>query len=444
MVRDFGGIRQVLTPSRLADVRALFGVDGFVVAVHAVQSPPERDSATGLYAVPQGEAALRIVVAREEGGRRVSVTVRKGGGDARTHVFECMGGCWSLMRASGVSVSRRRVVEDERAAQIVRSTRSPSGALLARRVKNYAWMPWDAFAMTNRVDGFDGMTETTVWTYYADGGSKGLVHTERRQSGLQIAYVYDPEGRVVSETRSGPGMMTETTTCSYAPLAEEDVPRGVVDARPRTVVKTVGGVEAERTYFLYAELSNVVERAASPGAAYGAAGALRTVTTFFPEFTTWGGGRVRRIRREDGRVDEYGYSMEGDVWTEKVTHLHESADAPVEGRTTRDFTLTNERGETVETRTEAYAGGEWRVVARELRTHDAQGRVVRPENLAGQATTTEWDCCHKISETDPDGSITTWEYDEDDRMVASSRLIPIDMTEVAWLTTCHEYDGLGR
>ena len=97
-----------------------------------------------------------------------------------------------------------------------------------------------------------------------------------------------------------------------------------------------------------------------------------------------------------------------------------------------------------ETRTEAYVGGEWRVVARELRTHDAQGRVVRRENLAGQATTTEWDCCHNISETAPDGSATTWEYDEEDRMTASSRLAPLDMTEVAWLTTCHVYDGLGR
>ena len=67
-----------------------------------------------------------------------------------------------------------------------------------------------------------------------------------------------------------------------------------------------------------------------------------------------------------------------------------------------------------------------------------------PENLAGQVTTTAWDCCHKISEVQPDGSTTMWDYDEEGRMIASSRLIPLDMTNVTWLTTCYEYDDLGR
>ena len=37
-----------------------------------------------------------------------------------------------------------------------------------------------------------------------------------------------------------------------------------------------------------------------------------------------------------------------------------------------------------------------------------------------------------------------WDYDDEGRMVASSRLIPLDMTNVTWLTTCYEYDDLGR
>ena len=65
-------------------------------------------------------------------------------------------------------------------------------------------------------------------------------------------------------------------------------------------------------------------------------------------------------------------------------------------------------------------------------------------NLAGQVTTAAWDCCHKVSETGSDGSTTTWDYYEEGRMVAASRLIPLDMTNVTWLTTCYEYDGLGR
>ena len=66
------------------------------------------------------------------------------------------------------------------------------------------------------------------------------------------------------------------------------------------------------------------------------------------------------------------------------------------------------------------------------------------ENLAGQVTATAWDCCHKVSETQPDGLTTTWDYDDEGRMIASSRLIPLDMTNVTWLTTCFRYDDLGR
>ncbi len=77
-------------------------------------------------------------------------------------------------------------------------------------------------------------------------------------------------------------------------------------------------------------------------------------------------------------------------------------------------------------------------------TYNAEGKRTSLENLAGQVTTTAWNCCHKISEIQPDGSTTTWDYDDEGRVTASSRLIPLDITNVTWLTTCYEYDALGR
>lgn len=77
-------------------------------------------------------------------------------------------------------------------------------------------------------------------------------------------------------------------------------------------------------------------------------------------------------------------------------------------------------------------------------TYNSEGKRTSLENLAGQVTTTAWDCCHKVSEVQPDGSTTTWDYDDEGRIIASSRLIPLDMTNVTWLTTCYEYDALGR
>lgn len=77
-------------------------------------------------------------------------------------------------------------------------------------------------------------------------------------------------------------------------------------------------------------------------------------------------------------------------------------------------------------------------------TYNLQGKRTSLENLAGQVTTTARDCCHKVSEPQPDGSATTWDYDAEGRMIAASRLILLDMTNVTWLTTCYKYDDLGR
>jgi len=62
--------------------------------------------------------------------------------------------------------------------------------------------------------------------------------------------------------------------------------------------------------------------------------------------------------------------------------------------------------------------------------YNLEGKVIRRENLADQVTTTAWDCCHKVSETRPDGSTATWDYDREGRMIASLRLIPLDMNRL--------------
>ena len=155
-------------------------------------------------------------------------------------------------------------------------------------------------------------------------------------------------------------------------------------------------------------------------------------------------GLVSSIRHEDGTLDLYDYSLVSNTWTRTVTHLHEQSPSPVSGKTTRDITTTNSRGEILEQKTEAYIGEVWYTIARKQMTYNTTGKRITSENLAGQVTTTAWDCCHKVSETGPDGSTTTWDYDDEGRITATSRLIPLDMTNVTWLTTCYRYDALGR
>ncbi len=354
---------------------------------------------------------------------------------------------WSLTRPSGVEERKERKIDDERKAQILEGTFSASGTRLSRAEYNFKWETW-GFAMTNRVEGFDGLTNVTEWTYYTSGNGKGQVKTEKRQSGLLTQYTYDSLDRLVSETRSGPDMMTETTTYDYTPVDPSD-PVLPVDTRPRTIVKTLNGIECERIYYVYSPLTNIIERVGTQGAAYGGTNALRTITAFYPSaggpgFVPAAAGLVQSIRHEDGKLDLYDYELSSNLWVRTITHLHEQSPSPVSGKTTRDITITNARGEEIEARTEAFIDGVWHVIARNRMIYNSEGKRTSLEDLAGQITTTTWDCCHKVSETQPDGSTTTWDYDAEGRMIAASRLIPLDMTNVTWLTTCYRYDDLGR
>ena len=445
IIYDMSGVRQFLTPSRLADVKT--SVDGYEVRIYAIDAPLVKDTKTNLYPIPNSKPYRILSIKSENKGYRAIVMLKIGDNEAKTYIFNYVMGDWELIRPNGVREIKDRMVAEEVAARLSKVVKSQSGQLLSKAVMNYKSESW-GYAMTNKVEGFAGTERITSWSYYTSGSAKGKLKTCLEPSGLLTSYIYDEQGRKTSEKRSGPDMMTEVTTYDYTPVDASD-PLLSVDTRPRTIVKTLNGIECERTYYVYAPLTNIVERVGTQGAAYGGTNVLRTVTVFYPVMggplsSAVADGRVASVRHEDGKLDLYDYALNDGVWMETVTHVHEQSPAPISGKTTRDITLTNARGEVIETRKEAFIDNAWHTIARERKTYNAEGKRIKSENLAGQVTTTAWDCCHKISETQPDGSTTMWDYDDEGRMVASSRLIPMDMTNVTWLTTCYEYDDLGR
>ena len=443
IVYDSNGVRQFLTPSRLADIKPFPEFKGYEVKVYALQDKPAKDQSTGLYIAPQTIPVKHLQIRPENEWERAIVTLKSGDNEPKRYVFNYAFSDWSLTHSSGREERKERDVLDSVAAYIKNETVAADGKVLSRKVKNYKYESW-GYVMTNRVEGFGGVTDTTSWTYYTSGNGKGQVKTEKRQSGLLIEYKYDSVDRVIFEKRSGPDMLTEVTTYDYTPVTPSD-PALPVDTRPRIIVKTLNGIECERTYYVYAPLTNIVERVGTQGAAYGGTNVLRTVVAYYPVVANdFRSGKVKSRRHEDGKVDLYDYALNDGIWIETATHVHEQSPEPISGKTTRDITLTNVRGEVIETRKEAFIDGVWHIIARERLTYNAEGKRIATENLAGQVTTTAWDCCHKISEVQPDGSTTMWDYDDEGRMIASSRLIPLDMTNVTWLTTCYEYDNLGR
>ena len=445
IIYDMSGVRQFLTPSRLADVKT--SVDGYEVRIYAIDAPLVKDTKTNLYPIPNSKPCRILSIKSENKGYRAIVMLKIGDNEAKTYIFNYVMGDWELIRPNGVREIKDRMVAEEVAARLSKVVKSQSGQLLSKAVMNYKSESW-GYAMTNKVEGFAGTERITSWSYYTSGSAKGKLKTCLEPSGLLTSYIYDEQGRKTSEKRSGPDMMTEVTTYDYTPVDPSDSALPV-DTRPRTIVKTLNGIECERTYYVYAPFTNIVERVGTQGAAYGGTNVLRTVTAFYP--VTGGSlssaaadGRVASVRHEDGKLDLYDYALNDGVWMETATHVHEQSPEPISGKTTRDITLTNARGEVIETRTESFIDGVWHIIARERLTYNAEGKRIKSESLAGQITTTAWDCCHKISEVQPDGSTTMWDYDDEGRMIASSRLIPMDMTNVTWLTTCYEYDDLGR
>ena len=259
IVYDSNGVRQFLTPSRLADVTPFPEFKGYEVKVYALQDKPAKDQRTGLYIAPQTIPVKHLQIRPENGWERAIVTLKSGDNEPKRYVFNYAFSDWSLTHSSGVEERKERDVLDSVAAYIKNETVSADGKVLSRKVKNYKYESW-GYAMTNRVEGFGGVTDTTSWTYYTSGNGKGQVKTEKRQSGLLIEYKYDSADRVISEKRFGPDMMTEVTTYDYAPVDVSD-PALPVDTRPRTIVKTLNGIECERTY--YVSYENICQYAKS-------------------------------------------------------------------------------------------------------------------------------------------------------------------------------------
>ena len=147
------------------------------------------------------------------------------------------------------------------------------------------------------------------------------------------------------------------------------------------------------------------------------------------------------------------------IWTRTVTHLHEQSPSPVSGKTTRDITITNSRGEILEQKTEAYIGEVWYTIARNRMAYNAEGKRIRSENLAGQVTTTAWNqyVCNPVEELISGaklggsgsvlaaGDMITWLYGDGGWMIASSRPYGRHRKPNSFLALLHDAaDGEGH
>ena len=421
--RDAAGfLRQVCTPTRLADVRILDDRH-YTVTVYPLVAEPETDSETGLFVPPANRPTRILDVRRGENDRELIVGFQKGTGDMRTFRYVAQNGDWTLVRPSGLRDAKELYYnDDEGGARRLHLVKAEDGTLLRRTEQNYMDCPW-GWAITNKVEGLEGeLRNVTTWSYYLDGLNKGKVSEKVEPNGNRIVYEYDALNRLIR--RSMP-LVEEETLYSYAPVDPSD-PVLLRDTRPRCVVRKMQGVEIQRTYYVYGTNGvDVVERVGEQGAAYGGTNVLRTVTTYYPATGAVTDGLVQSVRHEDGTIDNYTYDLTDGVWTEFVTHVHEQAPDIVPMRTTRSVRVYNALGQLVDDRTDLCTIGvedlvpqaDWTPIERLQYAYDVDGNEIRREDLAGRLWTAEWagNCCGKVSETDWQGITTVYSYDDEGR-----------------------------
>lgn len=439
IVRDpLGNIRQIVTPSRIADVETLSPTH-YTVTVYPIVEEPEQDAETGLFALPEHAPTRILDVAQGESVKELFVGLKKGSGDMRRYRYLSVNGDWTLYRPDGVVDSQEIAVnEDETTSIRIHSLRSPDGTLLSRSICSYSSTGW-GYLMTNRVDGIpDNGTRTTDWSYYSSGPHKDLIQEMIGPTGVRIQFAYDARNRISREFRP---LTSEETLFLYESVDPSDVVR-FSDSRPRTVVKRRENIEIERTYYVFGTNgTDIVERVGEQGAAYGGTNVLRTIVTHYPVVGTVSDGRIRTIRNEDGSLDCYEYVLENGNWIETVTHVHEQAPDPRPFHTTRDISVSDRRGNVVRTATELLVeNGQWEAIESVNNEYDLEGNLVRTTDLAGRTTTSEWSgfCCGKTSETSWNGITTVFAYDDNGNTILESiqQPTPVDIV--------HDFDELSR
>ena len=285
-----------------------------------------------------------------------------------------------------------------------------------------------------------GAEARTTWkSYYKSGAEKGRVRSELSPDGSWTMYAYDATGRVASVVSPfgdstpvlddnhaviGYNGAVRRTTYSYEPVDVRDSGTLLAD-EPRTVVESVGSdaagwTEVSRRYAAHFVADGVrvevSERAASPGAAYGAAGNQRTVSTCL--WNCRGAGRPVRRETPDGLVATWAYDFTpSNVVVETTTVPAQLVGASVPAcpltvgiphRTTIERKVEDLRGDVLREETYVVTDSGRELLFWTDFERDAAGHELRRESSDGSLVERAWSCCGPEWEMDERGIVTVY------------------------------------
>ncbi len=124
-----------------------------------------------------------------------------------------------------------------------------------------------------------------------------------------------------------------------------------------------------------------------------------------------------------------------------LTHGTSASPAGLAHRTTREITIEDYAGHTLQSETQLYDGVGYETIAWRIHTLNDFGQTIATISSYGSHTTTAWGCCGPDAATAADGTVTEYAYDALQRPTLTTRVGHGSQPDLFTETT---YDAAGR
>ena len=293
---------------------------------------------------------------------------------------------------------------------------------VSKEEKIYRMFDWGEEIISETTNG-----KTTTYEYYTEGNGKSLLKKITYPQGDSVTSVYNSDNNLASQTELR-GTLSYVTTFEYA-YDEANKKRTI------TTVKRVGEtVVSKNSTVVYEEESNSYP---NENIAYDE-NDIAYVTKIWYEQGPNGvyDRRISRQENPDGTVTVYSYNRSGDSETTTTESGIFSGNTLTLG--TRQVSVSNSNGVNVSSESwfiDTANNVNVKTSSTINSNFDEFGRALTTTYLDGSTVTRTYGCCGVETETDRDGIVTTYAYDDFKR---------VSYTVRDGITTLYSYDELGN
>jgi len=276
------------------------------------------------------------------------------------------------------------------------------------------------------------------------GANAGRLSVSTNAYGGSESYVYDSDGRMIRNTETLQGGITQVTTNTYSTVRDVD---GFADLRPLRTVVTQNGVTISDVAYSYSSTFESVTRTDSrTGVTLSSLKYLYAPDSVNP----FERGRVKLTVNPDGSATHYAYAEgENGLWTETVTQGYwypaflppgqtymPPADitqlfSVLPNKSTRTVNTHDFRGDVVRTESFVHTGAEFTLAGWETYTYNIMHKRLGTTRHDGTSDLSNWICTGPVWQRNADGTSVTNTFDTAKRIKTSTSYTPFgNLTEI--------------